>query len=59
VWGYLLTFFSGPKACIRLNFSLVEYAPFLVSADVMQTDGKTKLLLHALLTKFDVARYSR
>ena len=29
VWGHLLTFLGGPRACIGFRFSLVEYVPSL------------------------------
>jgi cytochrome P450 len=32
VWGHVLTFIGGPKACIGFKFSLIEFVPPFASA---------------------------
>jgi hypothetical protein len=53
----VLTFLSGPHACIGFKLSLVEYVLFFRCAPAASgADGerRTNMILHALLAKFDV-----
>ncbi|EKM59788.1 uncharacterized protein PHACADRAFT_250518 [Phanerochaete carnosa HHB-10118-sp] len=58
VWGNLLTFLGGPRACIGYRFSVVECVPAAVFLSLprqvcSELLGRTKALLFALVRAFE------
>jgi hypothetical protein len=55
VWGNMLTFLGGPRACIGYRFSLVEYVPLEThtNAHTLTSIIRMKALLFTLIRAFE------
>ena len=56
VWGHLMTFIGGPRACIGYRFSIVEYVcllPFFIIRLLILSMNRMKALLFALVRAFE------